>query len=385
MNLRYITILLLYISVSPVLISAEECAVPCDLIVSGGPPPDGIPSIDAPKFLSVSKADETLDDKDLIIGIVINGEARAYPYEILNWHEIVNDVFDGVRVSITYCPLTASGIAFGMEQVGEDNTFGTSGKLYENNLVMYDRNTGTYYSQMLKEGIKGDNIYTDLVVKNTIETTWKGWKAMYPDSLVLSRDTGYSRSYDDYPYGSYKSDESIRFTTSYSSLGDVAEFYHPKTVTKVLKFDGITHLISFNELLLDPAFEVEDKIIFHDTSVKMASVFDTSFNGVSLIFSTYTESKKSGDFGLQAFEDQFGNIWNMKGVAIDGPDVGGQLTAVDSYNALWFAAISLFQDAEVHQFGDSPNNIPPTADTDEANFFVFPTIIALLVLVRRRR
>jgi hypothetical protein len=140
-------------------VDGDECAVPCDEIVGGGPPKDGIPAIDVPSFISAAEYDsQYAEPDDLILGVFFEGEARAYPADILNWHEIVNDEFNGISISITYCPLTWSGIAYQTTSLGKDNTLGTTGKLYENNLVFYDRQTDTYWSQILGLGIKGEHI-----------------------------------------------------------------------------------------------------------------------------------------------------------------------------------------------------------------------------------
>jgi hypothetical protein len=131
------------ISRSTAALSAQEeikSIVPLDQIVSGGPPPDGIPSIDNPKFTSVKEADEILEDSELVVGLNVNGDIRAYPLQILVWHEIVNDNVGGVPVAITYCPLCFTNQIFNRTlQDGNVVEFGTSGKLYNSNLVLYDR------------------------------------------------------------------------------------------------------------------------------------------------------------------------------------------------------------------------------------------------------
>ena len=129
--------------------------VPLDQIVSGGPPPDGIPSIDNPKFVSVADATKFLQDSDLVLGVSLNGETRAYPLLILVWHEIVNDKVGGIPMTVTYCPLCFTAQVFNRTIDRKAVEFGTSGKLYNNNLVMYDRLSGSLWSQALGEGIVG--------------------------------------------------------------------------------------------------------------------------------------------------------------------------------------------------------------------------------------
>ena len=172
-------------------------------IRGGGPPKDGIPSIDNPKFVSVEEADKWIEDNELALAIIYKDVKRVYPLQILVWHEIVNDVIAGDPILITYCPLCGSGIAFERTLNGEEVEFGTSGKLYNSNLVMYDRKTDTYWTQIDGKAILGE--LTGMVLKDiNIDTVvWRDWKKAHPDSEVLSQDTGYFRSYGRDPYGNY--------------------------------------------------------------------------------------------------------------------------------------------------------------------------------------
>ena len=129
--------------------------VPLDKIRSGGPPKDGIPSIDNPKFVNANEA-EFVSDNDVVIGLEINGEIKAYPLSILVWHEIVNDNVGDIPVAVTYCPLCFTNQVFERTIDGNEVEFGTSGKLYNSNLVMYDRLTESYWSQALGTAIVGE-------------------------------------------------------------------------------------------------------------------------------------------------------------------------------------------------------------------------------------
>lgn len=170
---------------------------------SGGPPKDGIPAIDDPSFESAEAAAERLQDGDVVFGLARNGVAKAYPQNILVWHEITNDVIDGDPVSVTYCPLTgtAQGFARG------DTTLGVSGRLLNNNLIMYDRSTENWWPQVLATAIPGP--WNSNLAGRTLRefrvvwTTWDAWRSQYPETEVLSTDTGYARNYDSDPYGSY--------------------------------------------------------------------------------------------------------------------------------------------------------------------------------------
>ncbi|MFA1609652.1 DUF3179 domain-containing protein [Halobellus rubicundus] len=170
--------------------------------VSGGPPKDGIPSIDDPAFVSAEAA-EGLRPGDPVFGVARGGDRKAYPQSILVKHEICNDVVDGTPVSVTYCPLT--GTAMGFER-GE-TTFGVSGRLVNNNLIMYDRATETWWPQVLATSIPGPwneaPPTRSLSEFRVVWTTWERWSETHPDTAVLSRDTGFADNYDQDPYGTY--------------------------------------------------------------------------------------------------------------------------------------------------------------------------------------
>ena len=189
--------------------------VPLDQIVSGGPPPDGIPSIDKPKFISIQDANKYLEDSELVLGLSINDDVRAYPLQILVWHEIVNDKVGDVPVAVTYCPLCFTNQVFNRTlDNGQILEFGTSGKLYNSNLVMYDRTAKSLWSQAMAQGIVGklagvklDRIPFDIAY-------WKEWKQLYPESKVLSRDTASTRPYGADPYGDYYTNGDVLFPVS---------------------------------------------------------------------------------------------------------------------------------------------------------------------------
>ncbi len=178
-------------------------SVPLDEIIGGGPPKDGIPSIDAPKFISAAEASKFLTDSEPGIALNINGVDRFYPFQILVWHEIVNDVVGGERVLVTYCPLCLSGIVFDPLVNGERVEFGTSGKLWNSNLVMYDRKTDSLWSQILGEAIVGELTGAKLKVLSSDMVRFGDFKKLHPSGSVLSRDTGATRFYGQDPYGDY--------------------------------------------------------------------------------------------------------------------------------------------------------------------------------------
>ncbi|MFJ6944098.1 DUF3179 domain-containing protein [Streptomyces wuyuanensis] len=173
-----------------------------DAAVSGGPGKDGIPSIDKPRFVPAGKAG-FLDDDDPVFGLEYRGEVRAYPQLVLVWHEIVNDTVAGEPLAVTYCPLTGTTIGFRAPPGVQDLTLGTTGKLVNSNLLMYDRQTGSEWPQLLGTAVSGPLKGTKLDTVPLVWTTWKQWRTAHPDTEVLSTDTGALRSYGSDPYGSY--------------------------------------------------------------------------------------------------------------------------------------------------------------------------------------
>jgi hypothetical protein len=224
-----------------------------DKILSGGPPMDGIPSIDNPKYVSVQEADKWIEDNELVLALNYNGVERVYPLQIMVWHEIVNDNVAGDPILITYCPLCGSGIAFErkIEVNGErkEVEFGTSGKLYNSNLVMYDRETQTYWTQIGGKAIVGKLTGQELVGISIDTVVWRDWKESHLDSEVLSQDTGHSRNYGKDPYGNYYENSFLFFPVENEN-----NIIHPKTVIHGIEVDGIykaykeEDLIKFEEI-----------------------------------------------------------------------------------------------------------------------------------------
>jgi len=192
----------------------DEPLVAEDQIKRGGPPRDGIPSIDNPKFVSAVDVGYLKAD-DRVLGLVINSEARAYPIAILNWHEIVNDEFAGQAVVISYCPLCGTGMAFEPELPVKE--FGVSGLLYNSDVLLYDRETESLWSQIMSKAISGPLKGRNLKSLPLTHTSWQDWITRHPDSLVLSTNTGYKRDYSKSPYGGYEKSNQIFFPVSASN------------------------------------------------------------------------------------------------------------------------------------------------------------------------
>ncbi len=177
-------------------------SVPVEELRGGGPPRDGIPGIDHPKFVPAAKA-SFLRGGDRVLAVEHNGVAKAYPIGILNWHEIVNDDFAGKPVVITWCPLCVSGIVYDPQIDNKRLTFGVSGRLYKSALVMYDRQTESLWSQIMQEAITGPMTGTRLRMIPAQHTTWNDWRTRHPETLVLSPETGFARDYGLNPYERY--------------------------------------------------------------------------------------------------------------------------------------------------------------------------------------
>ncbi len=216
--------------------------VPVAEIHAGGPDRDGIPAIDRPQFITAEEA-EFLDGEDEVLGLVRAGAARAYPIKIMNWHEIVNDQINGEPIAITYCPLCGSGVAFIAEQGQRDLSFGVSGLLYNSDMLLYDRETESLWSQIAKQAIAGALVGTRLNSLPLAHTTWRAWQRAHPKTEVLSTETGYRRNYDHAPYGGYENERGLYFPVSARS-----NRYHPKERILGVEHNGVFKAYPFAEL-----------------------------------------------------------------------------------------------------------------------------------------
>ncbi|MBL4644321.1 MAG: DUF3179 domain-containing protein [Candidatus Pacebacteria bacterium] len=210
--------------------------IPDSEILSGGPGKDGIPSIDDPKFVSVKKA-SFLNNEDIGIALQAGDEARFYPFQILVWHEIVNDTVGGVPLAVTYCPLCFTGITYERKLDGKVVEFGVSGMLWKSNLVMYDRTANvadeSLWSQVLGRAIKGPKTGERLTIYPSDTIKFGEWSKAHPDGRVLSRDTGSFRLYGTDPYGGYYTNRDVSFGASFSDTR-----LHPKEFVLGVEIDG---------------------------------------------------------------------------------------------------------------------------------------------------
>jgi hypothetical protein len=184
--------------------------VPLSEFRSGGPPKDGIPAIDSPRFLPVGEVDFVRSNEP-VIEVIVNGQARAFPIQILIWHEIVNDTIAGVPVAVTFCPLCNTALVFDRRVESDVLDFGTTGKLRNSDLVMYDRQTESWWQQFGGTAIVGELAGARLERIPARIVAWREFRARHPDALVLSRDTGNERPYGENPYQGYDDVDSPPF------------------------------------------------------------------------------------------------------------------------------------------------------------------------------
>ena len=197
--------------------------VPVDEILSGGPPRDGIPALSDPTFERVPDV-RWLEADDRLLALELDGAAKAYPIRILNWHEVVNDRLGGRTIAVTYCPLCGTGMAFDLERSTDGRPFlgggralelGVSGLLYNSDVLMYDRQTESLWSQIGHRAVTGPLRGRELAMIPVLHTTWERWRKEHPDGLVLSRETGYDRNYEVDPYMSYARSSSVMFPVAH--------------------------------------------------------------------------------------------------------------------------------------------------------------------------
>ncbi len=298
--------------------------IPLDKIKGGGPPMDGIPSIDNPVFADI-QGSYFMSDSDTVIGLEINGEAKAYPLFILVWHEIVNDNVGGTPVAVTYCPLCYTNQVFERVIDGQEVEFGTSGKLYNSNLLMYDRFTESYWSQALGIAVKGElsGYKLNLVPFDVI--TWGDWKTLHPDTMILTTDTGHVRSYATDPYGNYYTEPRILFPVEHSD-----ERMHPKEIILGFNQDGIYKAYKQND--------IESNVIINDSIGEIPVTLFSLFSQNSRAFERTLDGQVL-DFVYvddKIIDTQTNSEWNYDGLSISGEYEGKQLERMSIEPGFWF-------------------------------------------------
>jgi len=248
--------------------------VPISQIESGGPPKDGIPAIDQPRFVAAGDA-HFLHADDRVLGVVRNGVAKAYPVRILNWHEIVNDTFAAEPIVVTFCPLCGTGIAYVSQADGKALSFGVSGLLYNSDVLLYDRQTQSLWSQILAEAVSGPLKGSRLTAIALTHTSWADWSHRHPDTLVLSTDTGFVSDYTRDPYAGYLHSRTLMFPVARHSWR-----YPPKEPVIGVEVDGKFKAYPFVELARIKGGRITDTLggktlaIRYDAEHRTGAVFD---------------------------------------------------------------------------------------------------------------
>lgn len=337
--------------------------VPYSEILSGGPPKDGIPPLDAPQFVSVPEADSWLKALEPVILIEVDGDARAYPIQILMWHEIANDTVGGLPLTVTFCPLCNTAIAFKRTVNGQVLDFGTTGRLRFSNLIMYDRQTETWWQQATGEAIAGEHTGSQLEFYPAAMISWQDFKTKYPNGSVLSRETGFSRDYGKNPYFGYDNINQTPFLYD----GETPEQLPP--MARVLTIDLNNEAIAYPYDALSQAGVINDNVGGEDVVVfwaeGTASALDTSSIpdgrdvGAAVAYSRLlnpsTGSGQSGQTLTFKFTDgkildeQTNSEWNIFGQAIAGELKGKQLTPVVSINHFWFSWAAFKPETRIYQ------------------------------------
>jgi hypothetical protein len=330
--------------------------VPYSEFISGGPPKDGIPSIDNPKFISVVEADQWLADPEPVQMVDIDDGARVYPLQILMWHEIVNDIVGDQPVAVTYCPLCNTGLVFNATLPdGRVLDFGVTGKLRFSDLVMYDRQTESWWQQITGEAIVGEMTGTRLEFIPSPIVSWSEFKVARPDGKVLSRDTGFRRPYGENPYTGYDSgqpwlfsgpeDDRLRATERVAtvSIGDV-DLAFPFSM---LEQDPVVHYQAGNvEIVVfyrkGTASALDSGLIAQGRDVGSTGVFIPKVNGQPLTF-----EMRDGQFQ----DRETGSTWNPLGEAVAGPLKGETLEPVVHGNHFWFSWAVFKPDTIVYRGG----------------------------------
>jgi hypothetical protein len=314
-------------------------------IISGGPGKDGIPAIDQPEYESIGDAREWLTDRSPVIALEIDGHARGYPLAVLMWHEIVNDVLAGRPIVVTFCPLCNTALVFERQLGDVTYDFGTTGNLRFSDLVMYDRQTESWWQQATGQAIVGELTGTQLTFLPAQIVSLADFAAAHPDGDLLSRRTGHNRRYGSNPYLGYDTVDQDPFLF----IGEVDGRLPPKErVVTVGRGDESTAFpyselrkvgVAEGELAGDPyvvfwapgtASALDGPMIDDSEDIGATGVYRTAVDGRRLTFAL------DGDAGLVR-DHETGSTWSVTGVAVDGPLDGSRLEPVVHGDHFWFA------------------------------------------------
>jgi len=329
-------------------------------ILSGGPPKDGIPAIDEPRFVGVEEAEEWLGSREPVVLLRVGDEARAYPLQIITWHEIVNDRVNGAPVVVTFCPLCNTAVAFEGTLDGRELTFGTTGRLRFSNLVMYDRQTESWWQQATGDAIAGELTDRQLKALPASIVSWEDFRSAHPGGEVLSRETGYNRGYGQNPYAGYDDVDSSPFLyEGPKTPGDLPPMARVITVDaeeepvaypyEVLRetpaindvVDGEPIAVLWQE---GTASALDEQSIDAGRDVGSAGAFSRELDGRTLTFHS------EGD-GI--FDKETDSEWNVLGRAVAGELEGSRLEPVVSIDHFWFSWAAFRPETRIYEPQDA--------------------------------
>jgi len=313
--------------------------VPRDGIVWGGVAPDAIPAIDDPVFEQASSVD-WLDDREAVLVLQLDGEPRAYPIQVLMWHEIVNDEVEGRPVAVTYCPLCNSGVAFDRTVDGRTFDFGTSGALYLSALVMYDRQSESLWTHFDGKAVVGTLAGAELEVLPLSTVAWGDFRRAHPDAQVLSKETGYERPYGTNAYRNYDQfDGPLRgffpgeVDPRQAGMARVVGFGDGDEAVAVLT----DHLAEVG--VVDLELDGRPVVVWHVPGTASAlhreRVADGDDVGATGVF--FTDGSVFSRDGEELVDEATGTRWNVLGEAVSGPRTGERLEPVTHLDTFWFA------------------------------------------------
>jgi len=329
-------------------------AVPLSTISSGGPGRDGIPPLDHPRFVSAVSAAHFLIAREPVIAVAVGGQARAYPVQILLWHEIVNDTLAGEPVAVTYCPLCNTAIVYSRAVGHRLLTFGTTGNLRNSDLVMWDRQTQSWWQQYDGHAIVGALTEAKLTPLSSATISFADFRARYPQGTVLSRDTGFDLPYGKNPYVEYDAAgerpflysgridprlqalervESITVGTATVVLPFRALRGHPAPAVSV---GGVPAVVLFDANVSSP---LDARVTRDSRVVGTAAAFDRRLGGRTLTFA-------SAGPGIVT-DRETGSRWDITGRAIAGHLLGAQLRRLHDLQAFWFAVAAFVPHARL--------------------------------------
>lgn len=316
--------------------------------VGGGPLPDGIPPTENPVYESVAAAGTWLHDKDPVFIVESQEGVRLYPQPIMVWHEIVNSRFNGRAGSLTYCPLVGVAIGYYTDFNETDTTFGTSGKLVNNNLIMYDRQTRSYWPQILGEAISSPLLARKLEAFPVYWAQWADAAQAYPNAEVLSRDTGFFKPYGRDPYGDYPDERGYYFSDRllFSSMHEDDRLPRKRPIIGLKTACGTAALPKNNLHADQPVLNLSigdaPVVVFYDEALNTVRSFSRINGDTVLSFAV-----KDGDF----IDLNTESVWTKDGLALSGKWAGTQLNWVESMESFWSAWIAFYPETRLISAG----------------------------------